>query len=276
MDLPDEARELLAEEMAAKFLATADAQGDINVALIVTMQPPPDGRKDRLIFGEFLMWKSRRNLEENPRVAAMVVNMKLKIATLLGDFQEFENKGLYKDAIDSSPFMRYNAYSGVRSAGIIDVKGAEPVRTPFLPVLVTDQVRLRMCRKKLDGGVRIPGLVRSKFLKLTSIKALAVTGEDGYPRVYPVLTVTPAGRTGFLLRASKYNRELAGVEVPCRAAMGLVTMDVKSYKVKGELNPIGGGVFHFRVDEVYNSMPPLAGERITPREKVAAGQTPSQ
>ena len=117
MDLPRDVSELFAEEMAAKFLATADAEGKVNVALIVTLQPPPDGKRDRLIFGEFLMWKSKRNLEENPRVAAAVVNMKLKMVTLMGDFQGFEKKGDYKDFIDASPFMRYNAYSGVRAAG---------------------------------------------------------------------------------------------------------------------------------------------------------------
>ncbi|MDY6795340.1 MAG: pyridoxamine 5'-phosphate oxidase family protein [Actinomycetota bacterium] len=270
MDLPEEVSELFAEEMAAKFLATADARGEINVALIVTLQPPPDGRKDRLIFGEFLMWNSKRNLRENPRVAAAAVNMKLKMATLLGEFRGFEEKGMYKDAIDSSPFMRYNAYSGVRAAGVIDAVKVGPLRKPFLPGLVIDPLRLRM-RGAVgeNGGVRIPGLVKSKFCKLTSIKALAVLGEDGYPHIYPVLTVAPAGDTGFLLRASKYNRELAGVKVPCRAVMSLVTMDVKSYKVKGELNSLGGDTYHLRVDEVYNSMPPLAGDRIVPRDKEA-------
>ena len=74
MELPQEVRDLFAEEMAAKFLATVDPGGKPNVALIVTLQPPPDGRKDRLIFGEFLMWKTREYLEGNPRVAAAVVN----------------------------------------------------------------------------------------------------------------------------------------------------------------------------------------------------------
>ena len=48
MDLPSEVRDLFAEDMAAKFLATVDPEGKVNVALIVTLQPPPDGRQDRL------------------------------------------------------------------------------------------------------------------------------------------------------------------------------------------------------------------------------------
>jgi hypothetical protein len=266
MDLAKEVRDLFAEEMAAKFLATVDPEGKVNVALIVTLQPPPDGRPGRLIFGEFLMWKSKENLEGNPRVAAAVVNTRLRMATLTGDFQGFEKSGPYKEAIDGSSLMRYNAYSGVRAAGIIDVREAGPMRAASFAGIPVDLLRVRMHRAgDGSGGVSIPGLVREKFLKLTSIKGLAVMGEDGYPRIYPSLAVGPAGNSGFVLRASGYNRELAEVKVPCDAAMCLVTMDAKSYKVKGELSALGSRTFVLRVKEVYNAMPPLAGDLITPR-----------
>lgn len=264
MDLAKEVRDLFAEEMAGKFLATVDPEGKVNLALIVTLQPPPDGRTDRLIFGEFLMWKSKDNLEYNPRVAAAVVNTKLKAATLTGDFRGFEKSGPYKEAIDGSSFMRYNAYSGVRSAGILDVRESWPTRS-FLPGAAIDLLKVRMRRPgDGEGGVDIPRLVKEKFTKPTSIKALAVMGEDGYPRVYPLLAVSMAGGTGFVLRSSSYKGELAEVAVPCPAALCLVTMDAKSYKVKGELSALGRGAYLLRVKEVYNAMPPLAGDLIAP------------
>ena len=266
MDLAQEVRDLFAEEMAAKFLATVDPEGRPNVALIVTLQPPPDGRKDRLIFGEFLMWKSRENLERNPRVAAAVVNPKLRMATLTGDFQGFERTGPYKEALDASNLMRYNAYSGMRSAGVIDVRDAGPARGAFMLGVPVDFLRARMHRvRDGDGGVTIPDMVREKFVKLTSVKALAVMGGDGYPRIHPVLAAAPAGDRGFVLQITAYNRELTDVELPCEAALCVVTFDVKSYKVKGELSALGSSALLFRVREVYNAMPPLAGEIVAPR-----------
>ena len=203
--------------------------------------------------------------------------MKLKMATLLGDFQGFEKKGHYKDTIDASPFMRYNAYSGVRAAGVIDVKEVSPLRGPFMPSLASDFVRLRMHRAgDLNGELAVPRLVKEKFTKLTSIKALAVMGEDGYPRIYPVLTVASVGEGGFKLWAAKYNHEMMDIKVPCRAAMSLVTMDAKSYKVIGELKAGGSKTLVLKVEEVYNSMPPLAGERIVPRSEKSAGVKPAQ
>lgn len=267
MELSPEARELFAEEMAAKFLATVDPVGRPNVALIVTLQPPPDGRCDRLIFGEFLMWRSKEYLAQNPRVGMACVNTKLKMVALTGDFRGFERTGPYKEYIDSTPFMRYNAYSGVRSAGVIDVRDQGPVRRASFLSIPLDLARLNLGgRGGLPHGVDIPRLVKEKFAMLTSIKALAVMGEDGYPRVIPVLPVVEKGPGLLTFRVSSYNRELAEVRTPCPAAMALVTMDAKSYKVKGELLDAGRGRYALRVDEVYNAMPPRVGERIVPPE----------
>jgi hypothetical protein len=263
MELPQEVRDLFAEEMAGKFLATVDPEGKPNVALIVTLQPPPDGLKDRLIFGEFLMWKSKEYLEGNPRVAAAVVNTKLRMATLTGDFLGFEKTGPYKEALDASSLMRYNAYSGMRSAGVIDVREASPARGASMIAVPLDFLRARMHRvKDAGGGVAIPGMVKEKFVRLTSVKALAVMGVDGYPRIHPVMAAAPAGDSAFVLQITKYNRELAGLKLPCPAALCVLTFDVKSYKVKGELAPLGSRALLFKVREVYNAMPPLAGDLI--------------
>lgn len=267
MELPPQAVQLFAEEMAAKFLATVDPEGRPNVALIVTLQPPPDGRRDRLIFGEFLMWRSKEYLRENPRVGMACVNTRLKMVTLTGDFQGFERSGPYKEALDASPLMRYNAYSGVRSAGVIEVREVGEVRRASMLSIPVELARLKLRGKDgLPRGVMIPRLVREKFTMMTSIKALAVMGGDGYPRVIPVLPVAEKGEGMLLFRASAYNRELAEVRTPCPAAMALVTMDAKSYKVKGELLSSGKGYYALRVEEVYNAMPPRVGERIVPPE----------
>ena len=264
MELAQEVRELFAEEMAAKFLATVDPEGRPNVALIVTLQPPPDGRADRLIFGEFLMWRTREYLEGNPRVAAAVVDPKLRMASLTGDFAGFERTGPYKEALDASSLMRYNAYSGMRAAGVIEVREAFPARRASMATVPLGYLAVRLRRARdAAGGAAMPEMVREKFLRLTSVKALAVMGEDGYPRIHPVMAVAAAGESAFVLGISGYNRELARLRAPCAAALCVLTLDIKSYKVKGELIPLGPRALLFRVCEVFNAMPPLAGDLIT-------------
>jgi hypothetical protein len=265
-ELSARARELFAEEMAAKFLATADGEGRVNVALIVTLQPPPDGNTERLIFGEFLMWKSKENLAENPRVAAMAANTKLETVSLQGDFRGFQKTGpSYKEALDSSPFMRYNAYSGVRAAGVVDVRTVFPWRKIPMAAVARDFLAVKVKRGGGEEKVDVPSLVMEKFTALTSVKALAVMGEEGYPLLFPVMAAGKAGRGSLFLRAPAYGEELKEISLPIRAALGVVTMDVKSYKLIGTLDRAGKETYRFTVEEAYCSMPPLAGDRIVPR-----------
>ncbi len=270
MDMPATVKNIFAEEMIAKFMATQDEQGKVNLAAILTLQPPGDERDDRLIFGEFLMWKSRENVQKVPRVAAAAVNLKLKMASLTGDFKGFENKGEYLDFINNSSFFKYNAYTGARQAGIVDVREiGEPRQASYLGVALD---MLALLLKKLfisSGDMRrgiIPPVVMEKFVALQSVKALAVIREDGYPRVFPVMTVGAWGKDGLLIKISKYNRELTELQLPVTAALCVLTMKAVSYQVKGILERESRRFLRLKVEEVYSSSPPLAGKRIYPPE----------
>ncbi len=268
MEIPTPVRDLFAQGMIAKFLATLDADGGVNVAVVVTLQPSPDERRDRLVFGEWLMWKSRENLKSRGRIAAAAVDLKLRMAGLTADFQGFEFTGEYVDAINSSGIMRYNAYTGVRSAGILDAREVGEMRRAGYPRVAADLAALHLHRLAERGGggkERVtPRLVEQQFTAVNSVKALALVGKDGYPRIFPTLAV--AGRAGreLLIRISPYNRELREVELPARAAMCVLTMKAVSFQVKGDLVREGGSYLRLEVAEVWNSSPPLAGDRIYP------------
>src|SRR4030042_5540466 len=66
-----------------------------------------------------MMGKTRRNLEVNPRVCIAVMTPAARGWIIEGDFQEFQRTGSYVDLINSAEFYRYNAYTGIRSAGVI-------------------------------------------------------------------------------------------------------------------------------------------------------------
>ncbi len=268
MDLPERAREIFSEGMIAKFLASRDEGGGVNVVVVITLQPAPDGRHDRLIFGEWLMWKSRRNLAQRKEVAAAAVNLKLEMVTLTGDFAGFQSTGPYVDAINSSEFLKYNAYTGVRSAGVIEVREVSGVARAGYPRVASDLAALQPLRlAKRDGGGRrlIPGTVEEKFTAPASVKALALLGADGYPRIFPTLAVAGAGGGSLLVRVSPYNRGLLDLELPARASMSVLTMQAVSFQVKGELLREGEKLLRLRVDQVWNASPPLAGELIASR-----------
>ena len=62
--LNDQLFEALSGEMVPKFLATKDEHGTPNCVPIISIQPFD---YETLIFGNFLMAKTEKNLEKNPQ-----------------------------------------------------------------------------------------------------------------------------------------------------------------------------------------------------------------
>jgi hypothetical protein len=111
-------------EMTPKFLATRSAQGTPNVVPCVSILPADD-KPDTLFFGNFLLRKSIKNLEEDSRLAVLVITEDLQGWILKSDFVEFQRTGPYVDTQMNSNLLRYNAYTGIRNAGVIHVRSLE-------------------------------------------------------------------------------------------------------------------------------------------------------
>src|SRR5512136_1556379 len=107
-------------EMTPKFLATRSVDGVPNVVPCVSLLPADD-QPDTLFFGNFLLRKSIKNLEADARVGILVITPELRGWRLTGDFVEFQRTGPYVERQMSSSLLRYNAYTGVRDAGLLRV-----------------------------------------------------------------------------------------------------------------------------------------------------------
>ena len=114
----------LGGEMTPKFLATRSAEGIPNVVPCITLLPAEDV-PDTLTFGNFLLRKSIKNLEQDGRVGILVITTDLHGWILTGDFIEFQSAGPYVDRQMSSTLLRYNAYTGIRNAGVIRVRSVD-------------------------------------------------------------------------------------------------------------------------------------------------------
>jgi hypothetical protein len=268
VELSARARSIYEQEEAAKFLATASASGIPNVALIVS-QLPADGGK--LIFGEFMMVKTQANLAENPRVASVVITQKLEIAGCKADLAEWTTSGPYVDRINSIGFFRYNAYAGIHNVAVARIRGLldlpEKLSYPKVGLEFADiRTRGRLGRAASVGGVSTPAPIRAKFDGIMSIKVLAFLNGDGYPNIVPIFSTMFRDPGELRFKVASYNSAVRKVVTPCPVALNVLTMDLMTYQVKGELirfERLAGfesGVV--RIDEAYSSMPPFCGQRV--------------
>ena len=113
-----ELRTALEGDRTPKFLATLDMDGQPNCVPVISLTPYGE---DTLLFAEFFMNKTRRNLLANPRVGIAVYTEDFHGWMLMGVFEGFETSGERVDLINQTPMFRYNAYTSIRAAGRIRI-----------------------------------------------------------------------------------------------------------------------------------------------------------
>ena len=259
----------LAGVRAPKFLATRDADGVPNVVPVLSLEAADD---QTVIFAEMMIWKTRRNLEADARLAIMVLTADLRWWTVRGRFEEFQTSGPYYDQVSEGENFRYNAYGGIRSAGVIRIE--EVTRTSKLSRvgLLLDGARSRWLARRLAGdvpaGEAMPVQVRDKFGRWQAAKALAVLDVDGRPDCLPALSLAPAGPTRLVFGGDALG-DVVSMAPGSPVAAAVLSMEPVAYQVKGELavarSSLGRSMGVMNVREVYSASPPLPGVRLRPR-----------
>ncbi len=249
-------------EMTPKFLATRNGAGVPNVVPVVSILPS-ESEPDTLFFGNFLLRKSIQNLQEDPRVCVLVITPELQGWVLLGDFVEFQRTGPYVERQMSSSLLRYNAYTGVRNAGIIRVKSLLGAFAIGKLNVALDYARTKVAAMGAGDGqvdsIVMPAPVRAEFGKMAAVKVLAWIADDGYPRIAPTLSLQPAGHGKMIHRLG--HSPVGWPEDGNSVACNILTFEAVSYQVKGVWRRRGhAGVVSVR--EVYAGGPPLPGGRI--------------
>ena len=265
--------EALQGEMTPKFLATRSPDGVPNVVPCVSILPASD-QPDTLFFGNFLLRKSIRNLEQDRRVAVLVITAELQGWVLQCDFVEFQRTGPYVDIQMSSKMLRYNAYTGIRNAGVLRVRALEGSFSISKLKVAGDYLLAKLAGLRAGApgvpGVEIPLPVRREFARMVAVKVVAWTGEAGYPRILPVLSMQPSSAqsmTGWL-----GGQSLESPPDGALAAANILTFEAISYQAKGRWRRSGrSGTLD--VQQVFAGGPPYPGGRVAGVEALAGPET---
>jgi hypothetical protein len=270
--------------MTPKFLATRSAASVPNVVPCTSTMPAGDAEehaRDRLIFGNFLLRKSVDNLGEDPRVGILVITTDLEGWMLQGDFQGWQRSGAYVDRLNSTDLLRYNAYTGIRNAGIIEVRSvvrhfrisklrvladyalaraARVVGHPTSPLVVDDSSR------PLQPTVAMPPVVQEKFSPITAVRVLAYLDDEGYPLAVPALSLQPAGESALVCAAGLAADLLEPLPAGTPVAANLLTLDIVSFQAKGQWlgsrRFLGAPIGAMAVTAVYAGGPPIPGRQV--------------
>ena len=263
--------EALSHEMTPKFLATRSAPGIPNLVPCTSIMPAGD-IKDRLILGNFLLRKSVGNLDADGRIGILVITTDLQGWVLRGEFLGWERTGPYVERLNSTDLLRYNAYTGIRNAGVIQVVEVERAfRISKLRVLgefLLARLGSRSFRVPSlgEGVVQMPEPVRERFGLMTAVRVLSYLDGQGYPTIVPVLSLQPSGDSRMLCALGLAADALKLLPADTPVAANLLTLDVVSFQIKGRWlgsqTVLGRALGGLAVTEVYAGGPPIPGRQI--------------
>ncbi|MEM4447344.1 MAG: pyridoxamine 5'-phosphate oxidase family protein [Candidatus Jordarchaeales archaeon] len=260
MALPRGAVEAFNLEMAGKFLATAGGDGKPNVVPVISLRAFDE---ETLVFGEFMMLKTRKNLAEGCKVCACVVTEKLENYVATGVFKGFERRGKYYEFVSEIPLFKYNAYTGARAAGVIKVEEVWQVERAKSKAAILLDTLAAMVTPVSGGGKRLHPNISEKFNRLNAVKVVAKI-EDGQPVIIPAISMRAVGGTKLVFgtRSTDAERLKPGEYV----ATAVLTMEAMAYQVKGvyegKKRTLLGEVGVVSVEEAYTLTPPRPGEKI--------------
>jgi len=232
-----------------------------------------------LVFGEFMMRKTRRNLLENNNVGISVITKRFETWSLEGVFLGFEEAGEAVDLINNSRLFRYNAYTRIRAAGRIRVTDVSPMFSLGSAGLVIRYLEARMLAGLLRRGKPsngrapstnihvadrpvMPARVAEKFRRLGAVRAVGYRDASGAPRVFSTVVCVAAGANRLLLSDALLRLHEDSIPPSARVAVAIITKDPVAYQVKGTYRGRFAGVGIVDLDECYSASPPLVGERL--------------
>lgn len=258
--------EAFAGDRTPKFLATASPDGVPNIAPVISLEAWDE---TTLIFGELMIWKTKANLLANPKVGVSVLTDDMNCWTVRGVFQGFERTGERFEKISMNDMFRYNAYTGVRNVGVIEVESVRRVKGMASParLLELGYGALRARGVKFERTGPMPPQVTEKFSRVKAAKHICYVDSDGYPLSLPSVTMFPTGHGALEFGAAEM-KDFTGATpaLPLRAAAAIITSDPVAYQIKGTVSSAKSGVglrlARLDVEDVYSSSPPVPGKRI--------------
>ncbi|MHA1269045.1 MAG: pyridoxamine 5'-phosphate oxidase family protein [Candidatus Helarchaeota archaeon] len=283
------------EDAAPKYLATLSKDGVPNVVPILSLDSI---NENTLVFGEYMIWKTKKNLLENKHVGCAVTDINgFKTYIVKGDFQEFIKTGDLVTQANMKPLFRYNAYTGVRSVGKISVTKIYPPVKLLSLSLLTNILKIKIGKGKvenykaldLDEKVQIihPRVIEN-FKGITSFKVLAFKDEDEYPMILPINSISPKkDRRRLVFSFSGFRKKIEKIPLMSTIAISIFKMKTEKNLISlalskkiplGEVQPIAyqvkgkfKGINRFRgvslgvidIIEIYSASPPIPGELIS-------------
>ncbi|MHA1699635.1 MAG: pyridoxamine 5'-phosphate oxidase family protein [Promethearchaeota archaeon] len=280
--IPEKSLEITRLDLGVKLIATIDERGWPHVTMI-TFNEAKDQKT--VIWGQFTEGTSKKNVLNNPNQGFFYMNATMPFYYVLikAKFSEKIVGGPDCDYFSRKPLLRYMTYANVHTTfynsvisatSPIPLKVSQIIKGVLLNVLTKRGKSLNYPNDKKPD--KLPPVGLEIFNSSLTPKFLAFIEDDGFPIIIPCfqLRAPDKSRFTFNLPGDKWLLKKLRKDMPI-AIFGLITgnptrPEIVNLHVNGIFlgfqKCLGFPIGQIDIVEIYNSMPPLAGQIYPSRE----------
>jgi hypothetical protein len=247
-----------------KFMVTKDNDDEPNIVPVMSWTVY-EGNK--LIYGDFMTHKSRKNLMSgNNQMSLLVLTTDLDSWLIKAEFESYHRNDELYEFIAETPLFRYNQYTNARGAGVAEALWAsDKYAISKLNVLISF-LKAKLAARKVphqeseEGNM--PRNVRARFAQMAAVKAVAYIDEQGTPVAFPEFGMVPVSDNTLVIKRGEEKRRGLCLTDGQRVAVSLVTLEPAAFQVKGTFRTVDDSTGYIQLDRVYACSLPRPGQRI--------------
>jgi hypothetical protein len=258
--------EMKAFEPAEKIglVASINPQGQPHITLITSIMAP---RPDQLTLGQFCQGLSKQYIQENPRIAFLIMTLEKKMWRGRARWTHLKKEGPEYERYNDIPMFRYNTYFGINTVHYLDLlETSEMERLPMAQI-----VRSALLTRMAKGGVRtgldqpiLTPFSETLFNNLGVLKFIAYIKDDGFPVIIPLIQCQAADSRRLAFSPGAFALEIRQIPRHTQVALFCLTMGMEDVLIRGSFDGFSRRrLFELGIIDigwVYNSMPPCHGQ----------------
>ena len=243
------------------LVAVEEGNGDLHTCLVSSLT---NKGEDKMMFGEFITGITKDLIHEHPKTGFLIMSISRDFWTGKMDFTHLVHEGEDYVKMNEYPLFRFNTYFGVHTvhyADLVDISERRPIN---MPGVIANAVRVILAKAANAGPkAEVKPALRpwaQQFLNgLMTLKFIAYVGEDGYPKLVPIIQAQAANTSRVVFTKAPYAAMLTDLKEGSRVNVYAVSLDMEVVLVKGTYRKGKLGLGVVDIDKVYNPAPPKAG-----------------
>lgn len=265
----EDAQKLTLPEIGLKMIATIDDRGWPHLTMIsFNIAKTPT----QVVWGQFTEGKSKEFVRKTKKQGMFYMNANppFKFVQAKVFFENLKHEGEDCENFSRGQMLRYMTYTNVHTCYYNKVIAATEIRGLSMGGIVKGflaQAISKGAAKSDDPKDKLSNFGFELFNQMTSAKLISyIDPEDGYPIIIPCFQLRAPDKSKLVLPYSHFKADLEEIPVGAHVSIfGVVSdnLELTNQMINGRLTDIKklrgikNGIIE--IDEIYNSMPPLAG-----------------